>query len=78
MQLSIAARVRAPAISPSVILSPFISLSFSTGSTRPGEVFLTPCIPRLSSILAGSLLADSLRSQPGGPSEDEAVEGASE
>jgi hypothetical protein len=56
MQLSVAARVRAPAVSPAAVLSPFVSLAKFRVIPRAPAKFSSShalLIPRLSSILAG-------------------------
>jgi hypothetical protein len=61
MQLSVAARVRAPAIAPASVLSPFVSLSKFRLIPRAPAKFSSShalLIPRLSSIMTDSL-ADS-------------------
>jgi hypothetical protein len=59
LQLSVAARVRAPLVSPAAVLSPYASLSRYRLIRRPPHKFPSThalLIPRLAAILAGSLL----------------------
>jgi hypothetical protein len=76
MQLSVAARVRAPAIAPTSVLSPFVSLSrFRLVPRAPAKFSSSHAllIPRLSSILTDSLAASRKALRPGSEGlEDEA------